>query len=350
VKIYESRHLEESGFFQYLFQALRASGAEVVEKAPHERQGRTDRHHEGAWAEIEGALVFFDMSDHVFDFDLQALQHADLYLKANLNRSLADRVLTEEGMADCSSKIRPFTFLPPSLGLCRKIGGLKLGSWLPGPKLFHVVGVYENPIADGAADPFEAPGDRVDPHVMHFWIRHHFSKAVGETGLSAISRLTSRGNPAIEDGVNVKANLNHQFYLFRMATSTCTVLNTFPHAVYPWKAQESLALGRPFIVEREPLIEIPPAFRPVPDEHFLEVIPGFGSFDENASLEEAASYRILKVPSLESIQEGFERITGILKDRSRMESMRRACRDFSAERFSPSFIVRWLQEEVSRSV
>ncbi|MBC2601088.1 hypothetical protein [Puniceicoccus vermicola] len=346
--IYDPRHLAESGFFQFLFRALKKEGANVVDEVPFPSQSRTDRHHEGAWARIDGALVFFDMSDHVFDFDLSALQRADLYLKANLNRSIAKKVFVSEGIEDVGAKLRPFTFLPPSLRRCQKIGAMRLRKWLRGPTLFHVVGVYENPPARGEADPFLSPGTRIEPHVMHFWVRWHFAQAVRESQLSGISRLTSRGNRTIEDGIHVKANLNHQLYLLRMASSGCTVLNTFPHVVYPWKVLESIALGRPFIVEREPLVEIPEAFRPVVDTHFLEVLPGFGSFDASASLGEPKSYRILEVPSSQAIREGFERVTAVLRDRERMETMADACREFSRDRLNPEFIVSWLRKEVAR--
>ncbi len=346
--LFEARHLSEAGFFRTLFRALKGAGAEVSAERPFPSANEGGRHHEGAWARIGGALVFFDMSDHVFDFDRNGLEKADLYLKANLNRCVADRVLGGiEGGKALAGKLRPFTFLPPSLPLCRRIGRINSRRILPARDLFHVVGVYENPPRDGVPDPFGEPGTKVPPHVMHFWIRYHFSRAIQGLPVSARTRLTSRGNRSIEDGGTVRPNLNHQIYLLEMARSGFTVLNTFPHAVYPWKALESVALGRPFVLEREPLIDVPEAFRLRPGEHFLEVLPGFGGFDGAASLGDPASYRILDIPHPEAIRKGFETVAAVCRDRDRMEAMGEACRMFARERLTPGFLMEWLRKEVS---
>ena len=346
--LYKPRHLSEAGFFRYLFRALKKRGAAVEDQAPYRNGVETGRHHEGAWAKIEGSLCFFDMSDHVFDFDEIGLREADLYFKANLNRAIAERILSEKGMASVKTKLEPFTFLPPSLPTANRIGSLPVGRFVPGPTLFHVVGVYENPVREGILDPFFDFGSRLEPHVMHFWIRRHFSEAIRGLGVSSLTRLTSRGNREIEDGDVVRANLNHQIFLLRMASAGFTVLNTFPHAVYPWKMLESLALGRPFILEREPLIEIPDAFRPREGTHFLEILPGFGSFDIKASSTDPAFYRILDAPNPDEILRGFKRISEKIIEPGLTQEMSRACRAFARERLAPDFIVDWLKDKVRR--
>ena len=78
-----------------------------------------------------------------------------------------------------------------------------------------------------------------------------------------------------------------------MVDSRFTMINTLPHALLPWKASESLMLGRPFIVERSPLVEMPEPFQLRPNVHYLEMFPGFGDFDDNADIEDPHSYRIL---------------------------------------------------------
>ena len=88
------------------------------------------------------------------------------------------------------------------------------------------------------------------------------------------------------------------------------MINTLPHALLPWKASESLMLGRPFIVERSPLVEMPEPFLLRPNVHYLEMFPGFGDFDDNADIEDPHSYRMLDHLHLDQFREGAEKIAG----------------------------------------
>lgn len=349
IRIYGSHHLREGGFFRFLFRALQKGGASVVEEPPFHCERQTKRHHEGAWANIEGAMVFFDMSDHVFDFDFLALRNADIYYKANLNSEIARRVLINKQLLNYFEKLRPFTFLPPSLHLCGRVRKWNVAKILPRFSFFHVVGVYENMVASATPDPFDIPNGLVAPHVMHFWIRWHFSNILKRLDPRGLTRVTSRGERLIEDGINVFPNINHHLYLMRMATAQFTVLNTFPHAVYPWKAFESIGLGRPFVLERRPLIEVPDAFRLEEGIHYLEVIPEFGAFDGEAGLNDPRSYRILSVPPLNELEEGLRRVVEVFQDRDRAEEMQWQCQRFASERLIPDFVVQWILEDVKSS-
>jgi len=87
----------------------------------------------------------------------------------------------------------------------------------------------------------------------------------------------------------------------------------------------------------------------VPGVHCLEVLPGLGSFDDEAPLSDPRSYRVLEVPSVEAILEGFERLASILRDPLQMDEMEEACRKFARERLAPAFIVQWLKDVVGHS-
>lgn len=355
VGFYESRHLHEAGFFRFLFRALKRHAGAVVlgEDRPVKRDPNRKRGHEGACLVVDEARVFVDMSDHVFDFDPDGLGWADLYFKANLNREIARRVLEAKGLEASFGKLRAFTFFAPTLGKShwyRAVFGIPgLRDAIRRRHLTHVVGVYENPYLRGE-DPIKGvAGGRLTPSGMHFAIRDVFSKQLNQLkDLDVFSRLTSRGNGEIEDSRNVYPNLNHWHFLWKILTSDLLVLNTFPHALYPWKVFEAMGMGKPFVVERSPLVEIPEAFLPQAGTHFLEVLPGFGNFDARVPLEDPAAYRILDFPPTERIEEGMKRISARLRDREDMRRMQAACRDFARNRLNPRFVSNWFLTECAK--
>ena len=79
------------------------------------------REHSSAWAKFDGHLVFFDFSDHVFLYDIEALKKCDVYFKANLHRGVARKVLEKTGSQEHDSKILPFVWF------AGKSGGLSPG-------------------------------------------------------------------------------------------------------------------------------------------------------------------------------------------------------------------------------
>ena len=314
IVLHESRHLREYGFFRTLFRALRKEGGlvRVEEERPFPRYHDDRSWHDGAWITWKGTRVFVDMSDHVFQFDPVALREADLYLKANLHRGVAAKVFAGKNWADPGERLQPYTFLAPGLPRCRQIrwladfSGLRRRLRRPGT-LCHVVGVYENLLRDGDPEPRE--GEELTPNRMHFWIRYHFSRILRERAPAGSTvRLVSRGNPAIEDGRWVRPNLPYRSFLLRTLRADALVLNTFPHALDPWKALEAMALGVPVISEREPLVEVPEAYRLEPGKGRTEVIPGFGDFKLDRPLSDAASYRVLRWPGEERLREGIRTV------------------------------------------
>ena len=100
-----------------------------------------------------------------------------------------------------------------------------------------------------------------------------------------------------------------------------TMVNTLPHAVLPWKAAESLAMGRPMIFERAPLVEMPEPFGLKKDIHYLELLPEVGGFDPLASLETPASYRVLnRIDANQFINRALW-LKNVLADRDRIAGM-----------------------------
>ena len=340
IVLHESRHLREYGFFRTLFRALRKEGGSVrvEEGRPFPRYHDDRSWHDGAWITWKGTRVFVDMSDHVFQFDPVALREADLYLKANLHRGVAAKVFAEKNWADPGERLQPYTFLAPGLPRCRQIRWLAEASGLrrrlrrPGT-LCHVVGVYENLLRDGDPEPRE--GEELTPNRMHFWIRYHFSRILRERAPAGSTvRLVSRGNPAIEDGHWVRPNLPYRSFLLRILRADALVLNIFPHALDPWKVLEAMALGVPVISEREPLVEVPEAYRLEPGKGRAEVIPGFGDFNTDRPLWDPACCRVLRWPGEEKLREAWERVLANRKEPEQARVAERWAGRFARERLS----------------
>lgn len=348
IVLHESRHLREAGFFRFLFTAVRDCGddVQIKEARPVEIWKDARGLHDGAWIDWHGTRLFFDMSDHVFQFDLNAWRKADLYFKANLNRSIAREVLETAGEIFDDKRLQAFCFFPPSLGSCEKFRTFSALWPFPGPSVCHIVGVYENPYLQNRTVVAPKAGELLAPNEMHFWIRRTFSEILRESFPNAFSRLTSRGNRKIEDRRVVFPNLSHQRFLWKLLVSRFTLLNTYPHAVYPWKAFESLALGVPFLVESEPLIEIPEDFRPVAGEHFLEILPGAARFREGFNSGDPATYRTVRFPGVEAIREGMERVVHQVSDSKEAKRMKKCARSFARSRLSPSYLFTWLEQKV----
>lgn len=217
--------------------------------------------------------------------------------------------------------------------------------------LCHIVGVYQNLVREGEPSPFHTPGnDTITPSRYHFWIRYHIAQALQSAGISGHYRLTSRGNRAIEDGHTVLPNLSERRFMDAMLGSQFTVINTLPHALLPWKASESLMLGRPFIVERAPLVEMPQPFRPTAGVHYLELLPNLGGFDQQAPLEDPRSYRVLSAPQLHLLAERIEWLKSVIEDRERVAWMQEAARTYAAEVLTPDTVSAFVCDHVNRMI
>lgn len=326
ILLYPPDKSQDARLYRFLFDALkRHSGARMASGIRPLPRLEYPRQHESVWIEWEGVRILLDMSDHIFLFDLPALRICDVYFKANLNQRMAEKVLAKAGAMDCLPKIRPFLFLPPEPVNCYRIEKatrlIRKRSWRP-LDFCHVVGVYDNPFLEGL--PPEAAKDVVaDIGVNHFWVRYQIQQALQRTGMKGICRLTNRGNAELLDAQGVvRPNLSNGIFLLAMLASRMTVINTLPHAIFPWKAMESVALGIPFVVERRPLIVMPKALELIPGQHYLELLPELPGFDESAGPDDLLAYRLYPEIRLERLRERAEWLKGEIHNANHMGEMR----------------------------
>ena len=299
IEIFEPDLIHRSGFngfYGFFLSALiDFKGAKpITDPRPLPRLTKP-REHESAWIRVDGKLVFFDMSDHVFFYDLEALKRCDVYFKANLNRSVTDRVLTRAELTAHHSKIVPFMFFADQLDRYPRDRAWN-AFWRGKRRAYdvcHITGVYMNAVGSGKPSVFQRSDLPCSPADYHFWIRYHTQMALKSAEISGCYRLTSRADTKLEDRETVYPNLSRSEFARRIFDARMTVINTLPHAVLPWKATESLAMGRPLVLDAAPQIEIPAPFTLVKDTHYLELFPGLGGFSETADLDDPESYRIL---------------------------------------------------------
>jgi len=355
IELFEACHVKEKGFFRYLFCALiRHKNAHLVSESRPLPRLVKPREHSSAWARFDGHLVCFDFSDHMFLYDTEALKKCDVYFKANLHRGVTHKVLKKAGIREHESKILPFVWFAGNLEAYRPDSLLNRLMFLgakPAYDVCNVVGVYDNYLAKGERSVIAGDdGPPVDPARYHFWIRYHVQQALRDAGVSGYYRLTSRGNLDIEDNELIFPNLSERKFMQAMVAGRFTMINTLPHALLPWKANESLMLGRPFIIERSPMGEMPEPFRLRPNVHYLEMFPGFGDFDDKADIEDLRSYRILDRLQLDRFREGAERIAVAVKDHGLVSYMTEQVRQYSSTVLSPCFIADFICEQVNKRI
>ncbi len=342
-----------NGFYGHFLNALVAhAGARDTDEPRPLPRVIHPREHESCWVRWGRDWVFFDMSDHVQLFDLAALQLCSVYFKANLHRGLAGRILNEAGLPEHTQKLAPFLFF--SEGLADFINDARRRRFWrrdrPRYDVCFVMGVYANLVRDGGRSPFEHADEPLTPAAYHFWIRWHVMQALQEAGISGYYRLTSRANRALEDGRTVHGNLSRRAFSRRMTAGRLTAVCTFPHALFPWKASESFVLGRPLLIEQAPLTETPAPFMPVAGEHFLELLPGTGAFDESAPLADPASYRVLTRLSPAQIRARAEWLREALADGPRLAAMGQACQDFAARAYHKKHVADYICAEVEKRI
>lgn len=344
IYLYEPQLAHSMGFFRILYRALmRHAGAKGTDGDRPCPKTTQPREIETAWIDMDGALVCFDMCDHTFLVDLPALERAAVYFKANLHRPTLDKVLATHGRPELAQKVEPFLFLPPALDSCRRMDAVLRRLPLPWPSqdVCHVVGVYENPVAAGQSSIFEQERPYT-PAEYHFWVRHDVQQALKKAGLTGTYRLVSRGNTAIEDNSAVFPNLAPARFFLAMVRAWATVVNTLPHALLPWKAAESLALGRPLVLETDPRTETPEPFRLKPDEHYLALLPELPGFDAAAPLDDPRSYRILARVDSALLQERAAQVAEVVRDRDRMRWMGEQARKYVRERLSALHVAEYV--------
>jgi len=330
IEIFESNLIQRrgfNGFYGFFLSALiRYKGAKpTFEPRPLPRITQP-REHESAWIRVDGHLVFFDMSDHVFFYDIEALKLCDVYFKANLNWPVTDRVLAKTETSAHREKIVPFMFFADQLDHYPRHRAWNV-FWHGKHRAYdvcHVTGVYINPRRDGTPSIFSDPAAIITPANYHFWIRYQTQQALIQAGISGCYRLTSRANKQIEDHSTVYPNMNQREFARRIFDARMTVVNTLPHAVLPWKATESLAMGRPLILDTAPLIEVPEPFTLKSGVHYLELFPALGEFNMKADLNDPASYRVMTRLAQVTLMERAAWLRSILADHARVEAMTEA--------------------------
>ena len=336
-----------NGFYRHFLSALVSEyGARPTEMPRPLPRLLKPREHESCWVDWDGKLLFFDMSDHVQLFDLDALDRCDLYFKANLHRKLAMRILEDAQQGADFKKLKPFLFFSEGLREFIRDARLRKAFFRDNPQydICFVMGVYENLVRDGGRSPFAHPDEPITPARYHFWIRWHVMKAMQKVGISGYYRLTSRANRSLEDGVNVCSNLSRRKFSDRMTRGRLTAVCTLPHALFPWKASESFALGRPLLIERAPLTETPEMFRPIAGTHYLELLPSSSDFVVQADLDDSRSHRILSRISLEEMHERVLWLRDLMQDRERLAAMGEACQLFAARAYDPKTVADYIRE------
>lgn len=321
-----------NGFYGYFLSALsRYKGAKPTREPRPLPRLTQPREHESAWLRVDGHLVFFDMSDHIFFYDIEALKRCDVYFKANLNGPVTDRVLAKADASAHRSKIVAFMFFADQLDRYprRRVWNAFWHRQRRSHDVCHITGVYMNPVRSGERSIFSDPATPITPANYHFWIRYHTQQALQGAGISGCYRLTSRANTTLEDNVTVYPNMSQREFARQIFSARLTVINTLPHAVLPWKATESLAMGRPLVLDTAPQIEVPEPFTLKAGIHYLELFPRLGGFDPAADLADPASYRVLTRLTEATLKERAEWLRTMLADRERMEFMTDAANTYA---------------------
>lgn len=352
IEIYEPELIARrgfNGFYRFFLNALIEHAGARPTDAPRPVPRMTKpREHESAWIRFGDALVCFDMSDHVQLIDLDALRVCAVYFKANLHRGIAERLLHEHGAPEFASKLAPFLFFSEGLDEFAR-DARRRAFWhadRPRYDICFVMGVYENPIRTGARSPFCHADEPMTPAACHFWIRHHIAEALRAAGVPGYFRLTSRANPKIEDGVHVQSNISRRAFSRAISRGRITAVCTLPHAVFPWKVSESFVLGRPILLDCEPITETPAAFRPRREEHYFSLFGELPGPDPSAPWDDPRSYRVLPAIRESDIRHAVETLAPKLRDRERLRAMGEACRTFAAQAYHPRTVADYICETV----
>lgn len=352
IELYEPELIRRrgfNGFFRYFLSALvEHAGARPTSEPRPLPKMMLPREHESAWARFDDALVFFDMSDHIHLIDFDALRLCRVYFKANLCRPVARRLLAEHHALDLEQKLVPFTFFSEGLDDffrdARRRAFWRLDR--PAYDVCFVMGVYENPFMKGERSPFDDPSIPMTPASCHFWIRWHLQDEMRRAGLEGKYRLTSRANRAIEDGKHVFSNLSRRAFSRAITRGRVTAVCTLPHAVFPWKVSESFALGRPILLDCEPITEIPDQFRPLEGVHYITLLGKLPGPEMSASWEDPRAYRVLPRITPKDIRAAIEKIRPILQDKDRLLAMGCSAQKFAETAYRPERVARYICDTV----
>jgi hypothetical protein len=332
--------LRENGLFRFLYHALIECAKASLTSEPRPLPRMTQpREHNSSWASFDGRLALFDFSDHAFLYDLPALDRCDIYFKTNLNWPITELVLARAGRPELRHRILPFFSFSPHIEELQSFArarskGLRGRLYRAAARclgvtydICHIAGVYNNPVIENHSKLLDADSPP-DPDFYHVWVRYHSQQALRSAGIRGYYRLTAKDERLI-DGRLVFPRLRLERFASSILRSRISVVNTLPHALLPWKATEALALGRPLVLECEPLMEMWKPLGLQKDVHYLEMFPGCGHFDVSGGLDDRRSYRTFPRISAGEFRERAEWLREVLADRARMEEMTQAAQEYS---------------------
>ncbi len=290
-------------FLKFLYDSIKQGyqTSESVEINPYDRTNIEGRELLSTTLEWDGKKLFFDLSDHAFLWNLDALEQCDLYFKANLHWGIACKFLGEEYINKYRGKIAPFLLFAPDLShLLRRRSLYNASAIFQKYDVCQVVGVYRNHTKNSSRLLSEVGIDeQCSPDAFHFWIRFWVHKYLSESKLKHFSRLTSKGQVEQEDGLVIHPSIKKYRFFQKIAASRFQFVNIMPHALLPWKAYEGVALDTPLVLDHNPLMEMPEGFEMVENEHYLSLFGSKFEFDLDVSTEDPSCYRLLH--SLEKV-------------------------------------------------
>ncbi len=295
-------------FLKFLYEAVR-EGYSVIERDYEDSCQRLNldgREHLSTWIEWDGKRLFFDLSDHAFLWNLDALDCCDVYFKANLHWGIASKYLHSELLNEHRHKIAPFLLFAPDLAQLNRTRWLyRLAAFGQTLEVCQIVGVYRNHI-QAATELLDHLPAGCNPDAYHFWVRYLTHRHLSDSRTRAFTRLTSKGQPEQEDGLVIYPSVNKYAFFQKIAASRFQFVNILPHALLPWKATEGFALDVPLILDHAPLMEQPVGFELSEGDHYLSLFGKRFDFDATAAVEDPASYRILEPIPRESWRDAFE--------------------------------------------
>lgn len=302
-----------------------------------------NREHLSTVVKFEGKLLVFDLSDHAFLWDTGALDNCDVYFKANLNWKIAERYIGEHLSESNRQKIAPFMLFTHSLF---KVNRMKwcysLGAMMEKYDVCQITGIYRNYLLDNhGGDAFPLASSK-SADEYHFWIRYLTHKYLEESGVNSFTRLTSKGQKDQEDRNSVFGTVNKHEYLRKMCASRFKFVNVMPHALYPWKATESVIMETPLILDHDTMMELPEPFLLRENEHFISLLGKRFDFDSGLDLEDPHSYRLLNLVESAEFSEAMESLIERINDAELHKYMKHQVIALKKRLIDPSNLLRYI--------
>ena len=323
-------------FLKFLYESIH-EGYSVTEKeyeSPFLSQNIDGRELLSTIVDWDGKKLYFDLSDHAFLWNLDALEQCDVYFKANLHLGIAEKFLEKECFAKNQHKIAPFLlFSPNTKQLIKKRKLYKWASKIGKTcEVNHVVEAFQNRLKDSKIlnDKMEIRKD-LSPDEYHFAIRNLTHRLLSQGELNSYSILTSKGQKGIEDGSSIHPTLNKHLYFLKLISGNYEFINIMPYAFLPWKVTEGLAFDRPLILDHNPLMEMPVGFELKEGTHFLSLLGNRFEFGLDHDSDNPACCRLLNPVSETDMRASFESLLIKMKDTASYDGLKANVMDFRAD-------------------